>query len=361
MIPLLKPLDRYVFREFIKVFLASAVGFPLLVIVIRLTDNLDLHLARHVTRGEIAMAYLYYLPQAVFFVLPAAVLFATIFTVSSATRYSEIAAAKASGVRFHRYILPIFVGAMVAAGLDFALGEWVPTTNRRSAELLKDVTYRVGSDRYNFTYVGDEGRVYKVVALSVSKGILNGVEIIRKGTGVDYPTYLLTAKEGTYTDSTGWRLRGGTLHVIGDSANMLTMQFDSVADHQLRERPEQLAVSEKLPDEMNYRELGRYITAMERSGAKVDKSRVERMLKIVIPMTCIFIVIFGAPLATSTERGGAAYGAGLSLGSTMLFLMLNQLTRAIGGSGLIIPEVAAWLPTAAFALVGLILLTRVRT
>src|SRR5437762_9467114 len=78
---------------------------------------------------------------------------------------------------------------------------------------------------------------------------------------------------------------------------------------------------------MGFRELGRFIASMERSGADVNELRVERMLKIAIPITCIVILLFGAPLATSTQRGGAAYGVGLSLATTVIFLMLIQLTK----------------------------------
>ena len=38
-----------------------------------------------------------------------------------------------------------------------------------------------------------------------------------------------------------------------------------------------------------------------------------------------------------------------------------QLTKAIGGKAIITPDVAAWLPNAMFAAVGLVLLVRVRT
>jgi lipopolysaccharide export system permease protein len=41
--------------------------------------------------------------------------------------------------------------------------------------------------------------------------------------------------------------------------------------------------------------------------------------------------------------------------------MLIQLTKAIGGKNLIPPDVAAWLPNVLFALMGGVLLTRVRT
>jgi lipopolysaccharide export system permease protein len=45
----------------------------------------------------------------------------------------------------------------------------------------------------------------------------------------------------------------------------------------------------------------------------------------------------------------------------MLFLMLVQLTKAVGNNGIITPELAAWIPSAVFGLAGLVLLARVRT
>ena len=82
---------------------------------------------------------------------------------------------------------------------------------------------------------------------------------------------------------------------------------------------------------------------------------------IAIPVTCLVIALFGAPLATSTQRGGTAYGIGVSLATTIIFLLMIQLTKAIGGKALINPDLAAWLPNSLFAVMGLVLLARVRT
>src|SRR5574338_1545739 len=120
-------------------------------------------------------------------------------------------------------------------------------------------------------------------------------------------------------------------------------------------------VTPKAPQEMRYDELTRLIGALERSGVDANLLRVERALKLAIPVTCIIIALFGAPLATSTQRGGAAYGIGISLATTIIFLMLIQLTKAIGGKGLIPPEGAAWVPNAVFALIGTVMLARART
>ena len=354
-------LDRYVFSEFWKIFVGTAFGFPILVVIIDLTDNLDKYLARNLPRADIALSYLYWLPDSMFMILPAAVLFATVFSIGALTRHSEIAAAKASGISFYRFIAPIVVGSLLATIIGLALGEVLPFTNAKRLELLGESQTRRGNDRYNFVYSAERGRVYKINTLNVSRSVVDGVEIERKGRSRDYPTWVLTALKGTHTPERGWTLQSGNMHIIPDDRGDIAFSFDSARSRHMTERPIDLMATPKAPQDMGYRQLGEFIGAMERSGADVNELRVERMLKIAIPVTCMIILLFGAPLATSTQRGGAAYGIGVSLGTTIIFLMMIQLTKAIGGKGIIQPEIAAWTPSAIFAVVGVVLLARVRT
>jgi lipopolysaccharide export system permease protein len=173
---------------------------------------------------------------------------------------------------------------------------------------------------------------------------------------------VLTADNGGWNTRRGWTLAKGAMHVIpSDTIADVTFVFDSITDRGLREAPIELMATPKAPQEMGYRDLSRYISSLERSGGDANELRVERALKLAIPVTCIIIALFGAPLATSTQRGGAAYGIGVSLATTVIFLMLIQLTKAVGGKGIVTPELAAWAPNAVFALIGAVMLARVRT
>lgn len=356
-----RALDRYVFVEFWKIFVTTALGFPVLVNIIDLTDNLDSYIARRLSIGRIALSYLYWLPDSMFMVLPAAVLFATVFAIGALTRHSEITAAKASGISFYRFIAPIFAGAFLATLLGLILGEVAPVTNKKRLDILQANRINISNDRYNFAYAADRGRVYKIGALHLLEPAIEGIAIERKGKGPDYPSYLITANSARYKPSAGWVLQRGAMHVIPDTLHNMTFSFDSLVDRHFTEAPKQLTLTQKAPADMGFRELGRFIASMERSGAEVNELRVERMLKIAIPITCIVILLFGAPLATSTQRGGAAYGVGLSLATTVIFLMLIQLTKGIGGKGMIPADLAAWLPSIIFGVVGAILFARVRT
>jgi lipopolysaccharide export system permease protein len=357
---LVRPLDRYVFSEWFKIFLATSLGFPLLVILFDATDNLDKYLAKKLPPGNIAMSYVYGLPDSIFLILPAAVLFATVFSIGAFTRHSEITASKASGVSFYRFIAPIFLGAVVAAGMGLVLGELAPRSTKKKLALLERSTVNTSSQRFNFAYSADAGRVYKVQTLYVARNAIDGLTIERKGRGPNYPSYILTSHAALH-DRKGWRIADGTMHVMMDSLTNITYKFDSARDNRFRERARDLMLTPKAPQDMDFGELGRFIRAMERSGADVNLLKVERMLKIVIPVTSVIILLFAASLATSTQRGGAAYGVGLALGTTVVFIFLVQLTKGLGGNGILPPEIAAWTPSIVFGVLGAILFARVRT
>ena len=174
---------------------------------------------------------------------------------------------------------------------------------------------------------------------------------------------VITADSASWdTTRQSWRVRQGASRVIASPAKQATFTFRTLRLRALTQSPADLLAEPKAPDEMRYGELGRYIDALKRSGNDANKLIVERALKLALPATCLIIALFGAPLATSNQRGGAAYGIGVSLGITIAFLVLIQLTKAIGGSGgLATPELAAWVPNALFGVGGLILLWRVRT
>src|SRR5262249_43028979 len=132
-----RTLDKYVLREWARVFGVVMLGFPVLTIVINITDKLDHYLAAGLTKGQIAMAYVFYMPEMMFLVLPAAVLFATVFTIGTLGRHSELTAAKASGVSFHRIILPLLIVSGIAFVAGVGIGELAPVASVRKAEILK--------------------------------------------------------------------------------------------------------------------------------------------------------------------------------------------------------------------------------
>lgn len=356
-------LDRYLLREWFRILLFTGLGFPVIAVLFEITDNLDSYLLRGLGPSEILVAHLYSLPDKLFLALPAAVLFATLFSIGAMERHSELAAAKASGLSFHRLVRPVFAAALLVTGLSLVLGELAPTATRRQLEILGELEVRSREQqRHNFVYRAEEGWTYAVRELRLGPRMMLDVVLEREGAGTVYPTLAVQARQARYDDATGrWTFATGRFRVIPGRDRDLAFAFDSMQLRSVTEGPEELMVEPKKPQEMRYAELGRYIDALERSGGDGRQLRVEQALKIAVPFTCVIIALFGAPLVTATPRAGGAMGVALGLGTTILFLTLVQLSRAIGSGGLIPPTLAAWLPNLAFGAAGLWMLRRAPT
>ncbi len=358
----LRQLDRYVLGTWIRLFVLAALGLPLVAIFFNLTDMLSKLLDRGLTMREITVSYVYAIPEYAFMVMPAAVLLATVFTVVGLSRHSELTAAKAGGQSFHRIMRPLFIASGVAAVLTFGVGELAPWSTSRQLEIQKSKQARPTSARFNFVYSGDAGWVYTVRSLDVATRQLKQVLFEREGNGLEYPGLVLTADSATYDDTLKlWRLRTGASRVIAGPGRQATFTFRSMRLKALRQSPADLLAESKAPDEMRFAELGRYIEALKRSGNDANKLIVEQALKLALPATCLIIALFGAPLAITSPRSGPAGGVAISLATALIFLLLTQLTKAIGSGGVVNPMVAAWFPNVIFLFAGLVLLARVRT
>lgn len=354
-------LDRYFLREWIKVFIITVVGFPLVVIVFDLTDRLGAYLGRGLSKGTVALSYVFSLPETIFLVLPAAVLFATVFTIGAASRHSELTAAKAGGVSFYRLVRPLLLASGVTFLLGVVLSEVAPVATTKRLELLGEKAMRATTSRYNFVYRADEGWVYAIRSLEISTQTMRDVILEREGSGPAYPTIGVAAQVATYDSGGRWTLGKGTLRYLLSSDREIAFGFDSLRLAALRERPRDLLAEPKAPEEMRYAELGRYVDALARSGTDHKKLRVKQALKIAVPFTCVIIALFGAPLAVSNPRGGGAFGVAISLGTTVIFLVAVQLSQAVGAGGVLPPRLAAWMPNVVFGVTAIWLMRRVRT
>ena len=364
----LRTLDRYLLREWLRVLLITLLGFPILVIVIDLTDKLDQYMARGIKPGTVALSYVFDLPEKMFLVLPVAVLFATVFTVGALGRHSELTAAKASGISFHRLVRPLFAAAGAAFAAALLLGEIAPVATSHRLEMLGEKAIRSTSSRYNFVYRADRGWVYAIRALELRTKEMTDLMLEREGVGLAYPTIVLAAQRAVYNDTVKirpprWTLHRGTLRYFagnepgGESA----FEFDSLRSRTLTERPVDLLAEPKGPDEMRYGELRRYIDALTRSGSNAKKLQVELALKIAIPSVCLLIALFGAPLAISSPKSGAAWGVAASLATTFIVLLMFQLAKAVGSGGVLPPMLAAWTPNLLVGVAAVYLLRKAPT
>lgn len=358
----MKILDRLVIGEFIRLFILFMFASPVLFILGDLTDNLDTYLDRDYTTAQVAMGYVYQLPLFISWGLPVAALIATIFTVNNMTRHSEVAAAKAGGISFYRLYAALPALGIVLTLLGLVLTELIPVGNRLRAESVTQTSSSVQRQtRSDFIYRDLDGRVFAIRRLDVGAGEITGITMEREGDEPEVPSVHIFATSAAHDTASGWTLRDGYMRLMAGPDVERAFRFDRLRTRGFNEAPEQLVDTQKDPDMMGYVELGQLIQILQRSGGDPRDLMVERAQKVAIPVAALVIILFAAPLAASAPRGGAAYGVGVSLGITIVYLMLFKVAGAAGSSGAIPPTVAAWLPNGVFALAAVYLLRQVRT
>ena len=358
----MRTLDRYVVRQFLRIFLVCVIGVPFIFIVISLTDSIDSFLRDGATPGAVFMHYLYQFPYNMLLAFPIASLLAAVFTVSSMSRHSELTAAKAGGMSFHRITAFLLVAGLGMSLVALSLTEVVPHANRLSEDALGESGTK--GSRMSFVFRGRSGRYYMIQRLTRTAALtrIEQIRVDREGTGYPYPSYSADAPRADW-DSVGgrWIMKNGALRMFPERDRTVAFQFTELHQVAFTDSPEELLAKSKNENEMGYAELREYIEALDRAGSRTRGLRTQLMMRVAFPFTCLIIVLFGAPLVSSTGRGGASIAIGIALITTILLLGLHRIAEALGASGVLPPPAAAWLPNGLFLMAGVYLATRVRT
>ncbi len=353
-------LDRLILGQFMRLFVISLLAVPMLFIVGNLTERLDDYIDTGLSVTEIALGQLYRSPEYVMWSLPIAGLVAGVFTIHSMTAHREIVAAKAGGVSFHRLLLPILLVGIVVTGVGLQLAEYVPVSIRISEDIIDgEEGETLHSDyRTDFVYRSENGIDLSALRLVVSQNQLTNVI----ATWVEGDRLMhMQSESGVWTEQDGWVFRAGLLRTIWPDGSEDFQRFEQLRLSHLIEQPEDMLTSPRGRSEMTRAELQRQARMIERSGGQPYQLLVELEQRMALPAATLVIILFGAPLATSNQRGGAAWGVGVSLASTLLYLICERISTGFGDAGLLDPFLAAWLPNFVFLLLGALLLYRVRT
>lgn len=355
----MKILDRLVAFTFLRLFVVSILATPPLFILGDLTERLDNYLDQELPVGEIALGYFYNLPEYLHWSFPIAGLIAAVFTVHGMTTHREVVAAKAGGVSFHRLILPILLLGGLLTGAGLAATDLVPLSKRRANDILqqRDPSREWRSD---FVYSTEDGLALGVQRLELFPPLMNGVGIYSPARGPDSVAIHVEVGDAVHDDA-GWNFRHGTLRRIWPDGTEAAARFANLRIPGVDEVPEELMDDVREEEEMTYAELERQARIVERAGGSANELLTKKEQKLAIPVATLVIILFGAPLATSNRRGGAAYGVGVSLATTIAYVLFLRVAGGFGAAGALPPLYAAWLPNVVFFVGGVVMLARVRT
>ncbi|MGH7428897.1 MAG: LPS export ABC transporter permease LptG [Candidatus Methylomirabilaceae bacterium] len=345
--------DRYIGIEFLKVLLFSITVFVAIYCLVDLFDRLGRFL--DVPALVVAKYYLYRLPGIGFQVMPVAVLLASLVSLGNLARHNELLALKMARVSTLRIVAPLLLLSLLVSVLTLTLSEsLVPEMNERALNIYRVKVLKIPAfqrTRENDVWYRAKGnRFLHITLMDTATGIVQGFTLFELS-----PEFQLIrrvdAREARWRDGQ-WHLTDGSVSRTrpdgGYEADAFTtMRLD------LEEKPSDLARVVRESEEMNSGELRDYIDRLVKSGVNSLRNQVDLAVKGATPFVGLVMGLIGIAFALRTGKGGVIAWAGACVLVAVCYWILFSFSVSLGRGGVVPPFLAAWLPNALFAGVGL--------
>ena len=347
-------LDWYIIRKFLVTFFVALAFLSLLIVIFDISEKIEDFVRREAPLKEIVFDYyLNFVPYFLNQYSPMFVFLTVIFFTSKMTQDSEVVA---SGISYHRLMVPYMLSALFIALLSLTLGQWVlPHANAtrvvfeqkynpwRKVKMGHDMHYKLEDD--HFVYL-ESFSAYNNTAYNFTLEDLSGGQLRSK----------ITAESAQYDTVSGvWKLR-----------NWFIRDYDEgMGDHIRSGRQMDTTLSLTRDDffrnrytiqELNARELDQLIeTQKMRGDASVNMSLIEKNNRVSLPFSTIILTIIGVALCTKKKRGGMGWNlaAGTALGFSYILFM--QFSEMFVTTDTLPASIAIWLPNYLYTIIAIVL------
>jgi LPS export ABC transporter permease LptF len=323
--------------------------------------------------------YLFYLIPFIYIQLaPSAAMIATLATYVIKSRQNEIITWTSAGQSVYRLLLPCLLLMIVLGYINWQVQERLaPRANQRQDELRSEIRGRGNTvKKAGRSWVANDHRIY-AFDLDSKLGSDNpdGSDNDRRSDG-DCPAVCavrnLTIFEFDFTggklqalyraDSAIWQ--GTTIRFTGPvekttlgDAGVATSR---VVGGELLEEANPFAELRKKPSHLT---VGETKQQLESSEADVERRSFsiaieKKYTSLVLPFV---IALFTAPFALSLSRKGKVITVGYAVGLWLLFMGITSAFEQLGLNGSLPVYLAVWGPLALFSMLGIYLMSKVKT
>ena len=235
----------------------------------------------------------------------------------------------------------------------FSQHQWQLFVNPRTSPDIRTQTFFKGGDKEIYFYASSDTTVDGVQTLQNVKIYDQTNDIQLPTSGGPFPKFIV-AQTAQWVGSQ-WILNNGVIYNF-DRFGLITemVKFEEQIIDLSQTQLVSFSSTQKRPDEMNLGELSAHIAKLGGAGLTNDKLVVDFHLKIAIPLMCLIVALFGAPLALLIGTRGRAIGIILAVLLVLVYQgLLFWTAQILGYRGDINPVLGAWLPNMLFGLIGI--------
>jgi lipopolysaccharide export system permease protein len=352
-------LDRYLFRQFMPIFLVAISMFVFLLLLIDLFTNLVRYLNNEVPFAIIMKISMYFIPKSFSYALPVSLLFAAAYTLGDLYAKNELTTIFSTGIPFWRFTISLVVVGFLASILAFFLDDAVviPTLKIKNDLSRRALHQHVTENNSDIVIKTQNGRlIYSVDFFDHEKLILNGIIIVEmdgKGGFISQ----IRAPSAVWKD-TYWDFDNAVIyHYEGEILRIRQLPLNT----SYNEPPDTFRRNAVNVEELPAREAGMLVEDLRAAGLPFFKSQANYYHRYSFAATPLIVMILSISMGGRFRKNILLMSLFASLTVAVVYYIAEMLCMTMAGLNYIHPVIGAWFPVFIFIFIGILMMWSAKT
>jgi lipopolysaccharide export system permease protein len=359
-------IDRYITRRFLSMFGICLSALFVIWMLMDMADNMsDFRSSKYVWH-TIFVYYTTRLPGILLLLLPYSLLLSLLESIGKLSTNREIIAIIQSGRGVLRLTTPLIIAGAICTLFSIGLNyHWAPTAEGRQNDILDEATGKTATEASKVLYRNLETqRLWMVREFppDYEKGRpLIDVEVTTTSENDRLITRLSASHASWDSKTRAWTFENALLcHYSPGQPPLFDHPDKPLVIDTWSETPWQIIKPGLSAEFLGIPDLNAWLhtNSLHPQFANAAPYQTHWHYRWALPFTCLITVLLATPFAIHFTRRGAGGGIFLAVILSALMLLVNTIVLSFGEAGILPPMLAAWLPNAIFASIGIYLYRR---
>lgn len=360
---MLKKLDIYISKYFIKYFLMSTISFLGIFLLAQMFK-----IIKYVNQGklvgrDIFIYILNLLPKIFIDIAPLAVLLAGLITVSIMATNLEIVSLKTSGIRFYRIVIaPIIISFFISIFVFIIYNSlYTKSLTRinalRGRETERTIKAPIEKENAFFRNI-DEEYTYLMRKIDRKKGIAESIEILEYENVLSNLKKIIIAKNGKYSfEENIWIFKDVSIYDVETKQSKFFKEYKS---EKFKDNPDNFIKLKGIdPRVQNIKGLKKSIKEQKNIGEDTRSYLVELAKRYSFPFASFVVALIGLSVSSKYVRGGkTTINLAICIAVGYGYYIVSGAFEAMSLNGILNPFIASWLPNIIYLLIGIFFMNK---